>query len=91
MKIVIDIPKGMYENIQRRWNKVQQTEKYTLGYVLGYALEKAVVNGIPLPDKHGRLIDADALNRKNVNCANVPMNFIDTAPTIIEAERGDTE
>lgn len=30
----------------------------------------------------GRLIDADKLNRKDVNCANVPMNFIDTAPTV---------
>lgn len=29
-----------------------------------------------------RLIDADVLNRRNVNCANVPMNFIDTAPTV---------
>lgn len=29
-----------------------------------------------------RLIDADKLNRKDVNCANVPMNFIDTAPTV---------
>ena len=29
-----------------------------------------------------RLIDADTLNRRNVNCANVPMNFIDTAPTV---------
>ena len=30
----------------------------------------------------GKLIDVDKLNRKNVNCANVPMNFIDTAPTV---------
>lgn len=29
-----------------------------------------------------RLIDVDKLNRKDVNCANVPMNFIDTAPTV---------
>ena len=29
-----------------------------------------------------RLVDADKLNRKDVNCANVPMNFIDTAPTV---------
>ena len=47
----------------------------------------AIANGIPLPKGHGRLIDADALNRKDVNCANVPMNFIDTASTIIEADK----
>ena len=35
-----------------------------------------------------RLIDVDKLNRKDVNCANVPMNFIDTAP-IIEAYTKD--
>ena len=29
-----------------------------------------------------KLIDADKLNRKDVNCANVPMNFIDTAPPV---------
>lgn len=29
-----------------------------------------------------RLVDVDKLNRKDVNCANVPMNFIDTAPTV---------
>ena len=41
-------------------------------------------------EQHGRLIDADALNRKDVNCANVPMNFIDAAPTIIEANKSST-
>ena len=46
----------------------------------------AICNGTELPKGHGRLIDADALNRKDVNCANVPMNFIDTAQTIIEAD-----
>lgn len=44
-----------------------------------------------LPKGHGRLIDADALNRKDVNCANTPMNFIDTAPTIIEADTTGSE
>lgn len=29
-----------------------------------------------------RLIDADKLNRKDINSANIPMNFIDTAPTV---------
>lgn len=52
-----------------------------------YLIEQLFKNGTPLPKGHGRLIDVDALNRKDVNCANVPMNFIDTAPTIIEADK----
>ena len=38
-----------------------------------------------------RLIDADKLNRKDVNCANVPMNFIDTAPTVDAILKADNE
>ena len=38
-----------------------------------------------------RLIDADKLNRKDVNCANTPMNFIDTAPTVEAIPKADYE
>ena len=38
-----------------------------------------------------RLINADKLNRKDVNCANVPMNFIDTAPTVEAIPKADYE
>ena len=38
-----------------------------------------------------RLIDADKLNRKDVNCANTPMNFIDTAPTVKAIPKADYE
>lgn len=37
-----------------------------------------------------RLIDANALNRKNVNCANFPMNFIDIAPTVLTIPENPT-
>ena len=77
MKIVIDID----EEVKNR-----------LRFGITYSKDIQVVcealnDGTPLPKGHGRLIDADALNRKDVNCANVPMNFIDTAPTIIEADK----
>lgn len=39
-----------------------------------------------IPTPHGRLIDADALPKKDINLANVPYNWIKVAPTIIEAE-----
>ena len=38
-----------------------------------------------------RLIDVDKLNRKDVNCANTPMNFIDTAPTVEAIPKADYE
>lgn len=37
-----------------------------------------------------RLIDANALNRKDVNCANFPMNFIDIAPTVLTIPENPT-
>lgn len=39
-----------------------------------------------IPTPHGRLIDADALSKKDINLANFPYNFIRVAPTIIDAE-----
>ena len=41
---------------------------------------------IEIPTPHGRLIDADALLRTEINLANYPSNYIHIAPTIIEAE-----
>lgn len=35
---------------------------------------------------HGRLIDADALLRTEINLANYPSNYVRIAPTIVEAE-----
>jgi hypothetical protein len=83
MQIVIEIDEKTYKDIQSHdWKNGGRwfSEEW-----------KAIHNGTPLPKGHGRLIDADALNRKDVNCANIPMNFIDTAPTIIEADGGDGE
>ena len=79
-ELVIKIPEEMY-----KW--VNDVNKFFDDYGIGDFID-LVKNGTPLPKGHGRLIDADALNRKDVNCANVPMNFIDTASTIIEADKG---
>lgn len=40
----------------------------------------------PLAKPHGRLIDADALLRTEINLANYPSNYVRIAPTIVEAE-----
>lgn len=77
IELVIKLPKGIY--VASQMSNVKPDD------VVQIPLE-VIANGTPLPKGHGRLIDADALNRKYVNCANVPMNFIDIALTIIEKE-----
>lgn len=46
MQIVIDIPEMLYEKIQNK-----KADKRTL--------ETVILRGTPLPEHHGRLIDAD--------------------------------
>lgn len=41
---------------------------------------------VVIPTPHGRLIDADALLKQPMNTANYPKNYVNVAPTIIEAE-----
>lgn len=38
-----------------------------------------------------RLIDANKLNRRSINCANYPMNFIDAAPTVETITKNEYE
>lgn len=78
MKIVIDIPE----------------EEYNTGQLVHYfgcysdKLDLVIYNGTPLPEHHGRLIDADALTEK------APENkeHLDVlAPTIIEGSDDEWE
>lgn len=81
MKLVINIPKEMYERIKD-------------GYVpLG--ISKYLKNGTPLPKGHGNLKDVDALYESSRLChteedgtACVEWREINDAPTIIEADGG---
>ena len=76
MQIVIDIPKIAYENT-KRFGK--------LSTINDDELAKAIANGMPLPKRHGRLIDADEL-RKNWIFTRTEKIIIDDAPTILDAE-----
>ena len=85
MKIVIDIPKEMYQ-------KIKETSRFISGRRSGkrfdYILFNAVNNGTPLPKEHGRLIDADVL----VDGMEDNYEFceaVNATPTIIKAERGE--
>lgn len=86
IELVIKIDEEQYEHIKHM--TMYEVKDY---HALMYDICERIKNGTLLPKGHGRLIDADAINRKDVNCANVPMNFIDTAHTIIEADKENTE
>lgn len=80
MRIVIEIPDRIYKIIQNRTLNIMDDE----------ILENALRNGTPLPEHHGRLIDADKLPYEDIEsidgntymCVNA--YDIDHAPTIIE-------
>lgn len=84
MKIIIDILEEEYQKVQDGRAPVS-------------IMRNAIKNGIPLPKGHGRLIDADRLrsmysiNRANFNTVVGIQKWIDNAPTIIEADKAESE
>jgi len=93
MKIVIDIPEKLF-NIAKdgMLNEIQSM------FICG-----RIILGTPLPKGHGRLIDADALEGHrqiqivpcgNGKCTDITVyyqNDIDIAPTILEADKAESE
>ena len=73
MKLIIDIPKKTY-------NEIKERTIVTCGEIFAKNLVRRIRNGKPLPEHHGRLIDADAIPRHLVR----EMDEIDKQPTIIE-------
>ena len=57
MKMVIDIPKKTY-------NEIKERTIITCGEIFAKNLVRRIRNGTPLPEHHGRLVDADALEEK---------------------------
>ena len=88
MKIVIDIPEHTFKMV----NMFGWDNEYN------DIFERALENSIVLPKGHGRLIDADAILNdrwliEKYNGELVTVIYaedIDTAPTIIEADKGET-
>lgn len=79
MQIAINISHNLYESIMK-------------GYVLSkfgeYELYKAVQDGAPLPEHHGRVIDADVACPNHTECVMCPVAVdcpICAADTIIPA------
>lgn len=97
MQIVIDIPEDHKRVID---NLVADGKGYLLPGVVEDTLAKAVKQGVPLSEGHGRLIDADMLPichgvflpRVNGNTLGCPadavfVSDIEDTPTIIEADK----
>jgi hypothetical protein len=92
MKIVIDINEHIYEQI------MADSEVYVLDNEADRILiENAIYNGTPLPEHHGRLIDADELRRTMEKDVRKAMSFVDLtdfvwlAPTIIEGSDSECQ
>lgn len=96
MQIVVDIPDGCYDLLIGGIFPVQDA----------YRLLAWIKNGTPLPNKHGRLIDADKVilnatiamknsNHEYMECVIAHMECViahmKLAPTIIKAESEDKE
>lgn len=100
MKIVIEIDDARFKDIRRI--ACVQLENYHFKTV-----EQIIANGTPLPKGHGRLIDADELktfsyevfvDTDNPNradglsaCNGLVEDDIDIAPTILEADKAESE
>ena len=96
MKIVIDIPEEIYDFVQntsfvedeRTLFKQSNAERQKT--LLIFDIMDAIRNGELLPEHHGRLIDADALQAEMEKDVRRAMSFVDLkdfvwlAPTIIE-------
>lgn len=87
MQIVIDIPEEIYEEIKTTKSIYRTGAK---------VLCNAIVNGIPLPKGHGRLVDVDTiyLIDEDFLCQSdyvVAEGAVDNAPTIIEADEVESE
>lgn len=99
MKVVIDILEDRYKDIQR----IAEVQLENCHFKTA---EQIIANGTPLPKGHGRLIDADAVE-KEMNKSEVEadrnadyytadkidcaMEYIINADTIIEADKADKE
>ena len=79
MKIVIDIDDNLYTRL---------FDNGVDNYDDAVDMAKAIRKGTPLPKGHGRLIDVSEYYKGSYNDAR---EFLDNAPTIIEADKvGDT-
>lgn len=87
LEVVIKIPRNRYETLVEINDRIKKGESiYKLGMY-----EKAIANGIPLPEGHGRLIDADEFAKKIMHDNTIEdvddvFDAIVNSTTILDAE-----
>ena len=77
MQLVIEINEKRYESIMKHGSIPTVSD--------GVDAANAILNGIPLPKRHGRLIDTDELLKNRYEA--IPVIHVINAPTIIEADK----
>jgi hypothetical protein len=91
MQVVINISKDDYEEICIQARMVEDT-----GSLFG-RIRKAILHGVQLSKGHVRLVDADAINLKDISPVDgfsvygATAEDIDLTPTVLEAESEDKE
>lgn len=86
MKYIIELP----EEVKEKFDNATKDDIYGSYYDYNSVIGNAIKNGTPLPKRHGRLIDADVL----VDGFEDNYEFceeVNATPTIIEADKGETE
>ncbi len=87
MEIVIKIDEELYKTYKGR--------PPMLGDIGMDMIAQSIANGTPLPEHHGRLIDADVLQTEMEKDVRKAMSFVDLkdfvwlAPTIIEGRESE--
>ena len=89
MRVVADIPDELYEYLKPHIPRTMSNKKAAELFVL---LHKAlIVDGVPLPKGHGRLIDEkEILNNPDgiyYDLYDVPAYLEQCIPTVIEADK----
>ena len=90
MQIVIDIPESIYNTIED--DQFISREQLAV-------LQLHIIKGTPLPEEHGRLIDADAIKYNYFMCPEtdnptkiaVSKDKVDAMPTILKADKAESE
>ena len=82
MQIVIDIPKDIYDFLK--------------SHDTGTRVDRAIANGIVIPKGHGRLIDADAFERRCMFDSDIEdmqdvIYALRDYKSIIEADKAESE
>ncbi len=97
MKLIIDISEEDYKECKFRKDLLSLGGEPT-DLTFNMRMETLIANGTPLPEGHGRLIDADAYREKifrkfpcndrdDSNIRRLTEMAISDAPTIIEADK----